>query len=242
MAIKKKRTEKKDTEKVTEVFDIKKGEKEEEIVVEGKEKVPSGIEEKKDYNKVLKNILIGVGFFIIAFIAVILLAEASKHFTYEGLEFEKVKAGEITFYKTQFPTYINGEWKNFNLYVRTNPKDLDKIPFEGERINLKDVLVLNVTDDFQCGGAGVISIANLAQFLQDGLAVDVVQDKNATCDPQGRYIFLEIDPSNETKIVQNSQNCYTIHISNCEILEGTEKFIVEDLIELKAEAKKQASN
>lgn len=239
MTNKKKRTEK---EEVTEVFDIKKGKKEDEIVVEGEERIPSGIEEKKDYNKLLKNILIGVGFFIIAFIAVILIIEASKHTTYKDLDFEKVKAGEIVFYKMQFPTNVGGEWKTFNLYMRTDPKELEKIPFEGRRINLKEVLVLNITDEFQCEGMGIISVANLVQFLKDGMGVDVVQDKNASCDEQGRYIFLEIEPANETKIIQNSQNCYTIKVSNCEILKGTEKFILEKMTELKAEAKQQESS
>lgn len=241
MVDKKKKVEKKGTEKITEVFDIKKGKKGEEIVIGGEEKIPSGNEEKKDYNKLLRNILIGIGFFIIAFIAVILMIEASKHFSYKDLEFEKVKVGKIVFYKTQFPIQGDDGWKTFNLYMRTNPNDLEVIPFEGDKINLKNILVINQTDEFQCGGKGIISIANLIQFLKDGVGIDVVQDKNATCDEQGRYIFLEIESANETKIVQNSQNCYTIQVSNCQILEGTEKFILEKLVELKAEAKQANS-
>lgn len=234
----KKKVEKED---VNEVFDLKKGKEEKEVVLHGKETIPSGKEEKKDYNKLLRNILIGIGFFVIAFIAVILIVEASKHSNYNGVEFEKVKAGEITFYKTQFPTYKEGEWKTFNLYLRNAPQKLDSISFEGERINLMDVLVINFTDDFQCGGSGIIATANLVQFLKDGMNVEVIQDKNATCDQEGRYIFLEIDPANETKIIQNSDTCYTIQVSDCKILEATEKFIVEKLVELKTEAKESSS-
>ena len=44
-----------------------------------------------------------------------------------------------------------------------------------------------------------------------------------------RYTIVDMQPGNETKVEQYGPSCYKIYIKNCEVLEGTEKYVVEVL-------------
>ena len=119
----------------------------------------------------------------------------------------------------------------YNFYLRNDPRDLKKdVDFVGE-IQFAETMVLNSSNDFHCDGDGIISIANVAQLYQI-LGVEVIQDSNATCDSEGRYLFLNLNDANETSVVQTGPGCYEFSISNCEILEATERYMVETFIEI----------
>jgi hypothetical protein len=80
--------------------------------------------------------------------------------------------------------------------------------------------------DFKCEGKGIIAIQNLLN-LYKFIGITVMSDENATCDPEAKYTFIQILEGSETKIEQTGQSCYNIYINNCEILEGTEKLMIE---------------
>ena len=58
----------------------------------------------------------------------------------------------------------------------------------------------------------------------------MVKDENATCDISGRYSYFTLKPGNETKIKQEFPFCYDIVVNNCEVLEATEKIMLEILV------------
>ena len=60
----------------------------------------------------------------------------------------------------------------------------------------------------------------------------VIRDENATCDSEGRYMYINLKSGDKTKIEQSGNACYDILINNCEILEGTERFMVETFAKL----------
>ena len=219
-------------EKVCEIFKIEKnGEKTiktcgtEETKIAGKGQI-------KSENKILRNFLIWLGILIFVFVLVFLIINSIKHFEYNGVSFSVIKEGEIIFYNSAFPMYspITGKHvADYNVYLRNDPRKLEGIPFEGE-VKLAETLVLNSTG-FNCDGDGIISVMNFVQIF-DALGIKVVKDSNATCDVQGRYMFIKLQPGNVTGIEQFGPACYNFNINNCEILKVTERFIVETLIEI----------
>jgi len=187
-------------------------------------------EQKKAQDKELKRILMFLGISFVVVIAIFFLVNASRHFEYKDIKFNVIKEGKITFYNTEFPIYssITGNHvADYNIYLRKDPRKLEKIPFDG-KVNL-DVpikkMVLESNYDEKCEGDFNIAVANLMKSFSL-IGIEVVKDENATCDSQGRYMFVEIEPGDKTKIEQIG-SCYKLIVNNCEILDVTEKFIVE---------------
>ncbi|MCX6750206.1 MAG: hypothetical protein NTZ83_02005, partial [Candidatus Pacearchaeota archaeon] len=59
-----------------------------------------------------------------------------------------------------------------------------------------------------------------------------MRDENASCDELGRYMYIVVQPGEETSVEKFGPNCYNINIKDCEILEGTERFITEMLVKI----------
>lgn len=194
---------------------------------------PSTKKEIDKQNKMLRNIFIGIGIFIFVIILVALFINSVRHFEYKGIKFEIVEEGEIIFYNTAFPMYHSMTGKHiadYNFYIRNDPRKLEKIPFNGE-LALLDNLVVDMTEDFHCDGDGIIAIANLVK-LYEVIGTNVMKDENATCDSQGRYMFIQIQERDETSIEQFGPACYKINVHDCEILESTERFMTETFVKI----------
>ncbi len=225
----KKEEQEKKSEEVCNIFEIEK---------DGKEKIVEScgdIEEKssnekqiKEQNKTLRNILIGIGVFILIFMISFYFVSSVKNFEYNGINFDLIKEGKINFYHTSFPIiYESGEKAIYNVYLRKDPRKLDKILFEDNLISL-ELLVINSSQNFNCDGDGVIAIANFQQIL-NALGVKVINDPNASCDKYSRYNFLNLQSGDKTEIKNIGENCYNLNINNCEILDVTERFLLEAL-------------
>jgi hypothetical protein len=105
------------------------------------------------------------------------------------------------------------------------------VPFKGE-VNLIPNMIINATNDFNCNGDGIISMVNLVK-LYEIIGTKVIKNDKLECDPSGNYMFLKIQEANETSIEQIGMACYTLNVNNCEILEATEKFMIETFVEVK---------
>ncbi len=232
---KKTRKKKVESEKVSEIFEVEKNGEEKVIETHATEKVeekPASQEQIKKENKIFRNIVIVMIGFVLMFFVVYMIINSLKHFEVNGVNFEIVKEGRLTLYKTFIPVIYNGSAASYNFYLRNDPRTLkSRVNFSGELI-IKENAVLNQTEDFNCNGDGMIAIANVLQ-LYDIIEVDVIKDGNASCDSAGRYMFLNIQRGNETRIEKFGPSCYNIYINNCEILEGTERFMLETFVEVK---------
>ncbi len=189
--------------------------------------------EIEEQNKMLRNIFIGIGIFIFVILLVAFFINSVRHFEYKDVKFKIVEEGEIIFYNTAFPMFhsMTGEHiADYNFYIRNDPRKLEKVPFNGELV-LLDNLVVNMTGDFHCDGNGIIAIANLVK-LYEIIGTNVMKDENATCDSQGRYMFIQIQEGDETSIEQFGPACYNINVNNCEILEATERFMTETFVNI----------
>lgn len=231
MAEKKKKSKKisKKKEKICEVFEIKKDG--EEIVKEvcGTREVEQVSEGQiKKENKILGIILMILGTALIIFLVTHFIVQAPKTFEYKNMTFDIIDEGNVRFYHTSFPWEINKQKVTYNVYLRKDPRQNEKnVPFEGNLVITK-AIVLNTEGDFNCEGNGVIAIANFNQIFT-ALGATIMNDPNATCDDQGRYNLITIKAGNETKIEEYSPRCYNLYVSNCEMLDVTERFITETL-------------
>jgi len=194
------------------------------------ENKPENPNEAEVHNKTLKWVLIGSISLILLVLAFFLVIDSIRHIKYDGTDFEVQKEGQIIIYKTAFPVYSSITGKHiadYNFYLRNDPRKLEDIQVYG-RINTLNPIVINMTEDFNCDGDGVIAIANFAQSF-NALGSKVIKDPKAKCDPKGTYTFVQIRAANETSIVQYGDSCYYINVNNCEILRATEKFMLEKI-------------
>jgi hypothetical protein len=202
------------------------------VNAEQEEKAPSESQIKKEKKIFMEVIFVMLGL-VLVFFAVFMIINYTKTFEYNGAMFyiDKEDLVGITLYKTSLPITINnGTEGTYNFYLRKDPRTLKDVTFDGDLIIRKN-MVINMTNNFNCDGNGIIAIANLMK-LYNVMGANVMKDENATCDPEGRYMFLRIEEGNATKIEQFGPSCYNMYINNCEILEGTERFMIETFSEI----------
>jgi hypothetical protein len=219
-----------------EIFDVKKDGEEKIIRKEifEEEKIPPKEQIKKE-NKIFITVIVIMTFFILLFLGGYIIINSLNHFEYEGVKFAVIKVGELILYDTFIPVTFNNTLAEYHFYLRTDPRILKNVPAEDVGMKFRGNMVLNMTQDFKCEGYGIIAIANFLK-LQEIIGTKVIRDDNATCDDvYGKYEFVKIQPGNETKITEFglSGGCYNIDIKDCEILKGTEKFMLETFVELK---------
>ena len=196
---------------------------------EGKEDVRKKMDHLQ--NEQLKKMFIIFGGLIVMFILGFYIVNSTKHFEYKDVKFEIVKEGNLVFYKTALPIYSSITGKhilNNNIYLRTDPRKLKDIPYYGgialETPEKK--MVVDLKEEFNCEGYGVVAMANFVKSMKL-IGIDVVKNPELSCDEEGNYNYVKIQEGDETSIKQDKRRCYTINIKDCEILEGTERFIVE---------------
>ena len=144
---KKEGKEKKKKEKVCEIFKVEKnGEKTIKACGTEETKVSTKGQIKSE-NKILRNILIWLGILLLIFLLVFLSIRSANSFEYKGIQGDVIKEGDVIFYHTSFPMIYNEKEVNYNVYLRTNPRKLEKIPFYGE-LNLLKMMVINNSDGF----------------------------------------------------------------------------------------------
>jgi len=188
-------------------------------------------EEIAKQNKLLRNVLIIVGLIFLVTVGTYFIFNGLKYFEYNDRTWDVMQEGSVTFYHTSFPMFKNGkQFGVYDVFLRNNPRNLDRdVEFEG-KVRLREMFVLNYTSEIDCGSQGVISIANMNQIF-GAMGSTIMRDDNATCDDAGRYLYANIIPSDENKIEEfgNAGTCYNLYVDDCDVLEVTEKFIVEGL-------------
>ena len=224
--------------KYYEIFKISKGGKEKIVKVEGFEKEEDPTKKQiKDENKILRNIFIAVGVLIIVALLTYFIINNARNFEYEGLEFEIIKFCDtkpcLILYQTKFQVIYKGEIAEYNFYLRNDPRKLN-VPFNGELIlrdGLSEGLAINITEELNCNGDAAIALGNIVKFY-GLLDVEFTRNEALGCNQNEKSIFLNIQKGNETSIEQTGPLCYEINVNNCEVLEGTERFLVESFLEL----------
>lgn len=202
--------------------------KEQEIEEEVKRRLEG--EQVKRSNKQLKMIVSILGILFLTVVVVFYVSYSAKNFEYKGLEFREVMEGKVTFFTTSFPLYsaTGNHIADYNVYLRNNPRDLKDVPFEGELVLQRD-MVLDFEQEFNCDGDGIIATANMVNVLSKGMKLNVFKNESLGCDPNGNYVYVRLQEGDKTEIVQTGYSCYEMRVNNCEILDVTERFLIESL-------------
>ena len=77
---------------------------------------------------------------------------------------------------------------------------------------------------------GPTALRMVLSYFNKDLGIKVIKDPNATCDSEGKYMFLNIQPGETTKIKQTGPSCYVMEVKDCEILKATERMMVETFV------------
>lgn len=194
---------------------------------------------KKKNEKVIRNFLIILGGIIILLIAAYFVFFSMKYakYDYNGVKFSTVQEGKLLFYKMSLPVIYQGKITPYNFYIRTNPRTLKKVPFDG--LNnyqlMTNIIIVSKSNFTNCNGDQIIAMANLVKlYTFMGAKVDVQYGNSTLCDLSGRTFYLNLEESNQTKIYQVGSSCYQVDVNNCEILEATEKMMVESVVKYNA--------
>lgn len=181
---------------------------------------------KAKENKFLSRFFIVILLFFLAIIVAFFIMKSPSHTKYNGITFNVIKEGELIFYEVPFNVANNGKPAVYNIYLRNEPKKLNKeIPFKGE-LELKNYMVLDVTtENLFCDGDWNIAIGNMLNL--NIFNIEIMKDENAGCDPEGEYMFVQIEEGEKSMIEQTGPSCYKLIVSDCEVLPVTERFMIE---------------
>ncbi len=218
-------------QKVCEVFEVGKEGKEKLVKACGQEEIKIATKNQIAHqNKLLRNMFIGIGLFILGFALMFMIFYSMNNFESNGVKYNVLKEGKITFYHTSFPSKFITPSRTieYNIYLRNDPRELKDIIFEGN-LAMLEMAVIESKENFDCEGDGVIAVANFNQIMK-AMGTQVTRDSEySVCDQAGRYMFFELKSGEETKIIQTGPACYDFVIKDCEILEVTERFLIEAL-------------
>ncbi|MFH1787677.1 MAG: hypothetical protein ABH811_02720 [archaeon] len=190
-----------------------------------------------EQNKLLKNFLIFIAIFIGVFLVSYIFFDSRKNFEYKGIKFEIVD--ELAPYRTSIPLYqgnsVTGNFiGDYNFYLRKDPRKIgEKITLSGE-LHIFENVVFNATQEFRCEGDEIIGIANLASLLER-MGARVIKNDSLSCNWDGDYTFIRLIPGNKTEIKMPGPSCYDLYIFNCEVLEVTERLMIEIFKEINKE-------
>lgn len=202
---------------------------------EKKEEKSSGQEKPKSYAKQTKIVVIIMFVLLASVFVAYWLVQESKTFEYHNMKFYKEKEGALMFYKSLLGYATkSGESIPFIIKLRGDPRQLDKIPIEGEIKNLKEKVVFSVSPeiancsdtprvmvDFSMtlGAFGLkTSAATSSKEYAKQINIPLIDCKDA----KDKTVIL-MKEGNETKIVKTGE-CYTLEISECRVQDNFERF------------------
>ncbi len=226
---------KKEGKKICETFEIEEDGREKIIQSCGiePEKKPSKDQIKKE-NKTLIWVFVIIGIIIVLGFGIFFYSQSLKSFEYKNIKFDIIKdQGGRIFYHTGIPIVKNNTNFIYNVYLRNDPRRLEEVETAIMGIQGSDIVILNMTNSFNCDGDGIISIANMGQILDGLFNTKIAKNSTLSCDSLERYVYINIQEGNKTRIQQTDKKCFDFYVNNCEILKVTEKFLVEVLVKIK---------
>ena len=196
------------------------------------------IEEKKqtDYeNRFLKGFLIFAFSVIVFILFVAFMSSYRNNFEYKGVEFSVVKFCDskpcLKTYNTKLPILYENKPTFYNFFLRNDPRALaQKVPFNGELV-LRDTMYIDITFDRYCDGYEQIAIVNFVN-LHNVADITTIGEAGTECDVTGKSMYVLIQEAEKTGIEQIGPACYVMNVKECEILEATERFMLETLIKI----------
>lgn len=209
------------------------------------------LKEKKRQEKQVYIIVFWMLFAILFTIFFVYFFRNAGTFIYDGMKFQRVNMNGLILYKTvlQF-TRQDGTFK-FELYLRNNPRDLEKIPSNATIVLRRGGFVSFEPRISNCYGSN-IAANELGTFLSAlGMLVKgATTDKNLseeqslpfkTCDDAVNLTVITLESSNKSSIEQKG-NCYVLKIADCNAIGVAEKFIFETALQMFNRSKEEINS
>lgn len=198
-------------------------------------------EQAKTHNKILRNIFIFIGVFVLFIVLAVYWFNSINSFKYRGVDFRVVKEGELIFYQTSIPVgykdKITGQVvsADYNFYLRNDPRKLEnKVLIEGGDISFRKNMVLELTsEELYCQGDWMLALhnaVNLYNLLGFNL---IVENESIAYIPIEDYMFIVIQESNVTNINKIGESTYEINVNDCEVLAVFERLMIETFVKCK---------
>jgi hypothetical protein len=165
--------------------------------------------------------------------------QQESRFNYAGVEFQKGKEGDFTFYHGRFPiNYLGQTLKIFNLYLRIDPRK-NNIPINTNLSLSKEIIITFEPGLEKCYNA-IVGQSTLAQFVTSFPWVEKVSGavSNKTYAEENKIEFADCSSATknrtiifsrislESSIEKEEENCYVMNVADCKYLEITERYIL----------------
>jgi hypothetical protein len=231
----------------------KKSVKKKENPIESEKKDDSNEKSTASFNKKerkLEKELLWIGGFMILLVLVFFGANAYfkglGKIEHEGLTFSKEKLGEIPIYHYYY--YFKGDNQavfKYNLYLRNDPST-NIVPITGDAIFLdnKRIFLSIDAENLQECQQSILAVADITSFLTDNQFNVASGNPNffdagknnvdwVTCENHKKSTVIVLEKG-ETTGINIDDNCHTITVSDCQVLEAVEKYKVQSIIDAKA--------
>ena len=187
---------------------------------------------------------------MVSILAIVILVPLIKYqfinkFVYAKLDFQKTQAGDMVFYSTRIPVgdRYGDIIGSFFINFRNDPRKLEDIEVKkttSTPIFKRDRVVYISTGKMerncQDGTAAVLTLSGfLKQFalmnVSGAISNKEIAEENGiphiNCYNTPDNTVINIVEGSETKINQGNPNCYDLVFKDCEVMEVTEKFLLE---------------
>ncbi len=222
----------------------KKNSKSKKIVEKISEEAPTEIKKLTDNKQMFWILGIMIAMILIV-IAVPMIIKAKNNFEYIGLDFSKVKEGELIFYDAKIPVGDLETQKVTGFYTmsfRNDPRELDfvNINITNDLItfNQNKPLYISIDPEAKSCEDNVIAISNLVQFLMNfgGLEIESAYSEEeyakqmnktyANCQTTQSNTVMVVKSGEKSQVSKIGDNCYELVYSDCEFLPVSEKFMI----------------
>lgn len=176
----------------------------------------------------------------VAFLGGYFYVQSLKTFEYHGVNWERIKFGELDLYHTKVPIIYRGKfYLNYNLYFRTDPREND-VPVNATMSFWPNLIITSDKDAWKCSDTKKAygdlkafltefpQIKNITGAYSDEDYANLLNEDYATCDnaTEGTSV-IRFRYSDEPRIYQESDDCFVVEVGQCESVKAEEKFVAE---------------
>lgn len=187
-------------------------------------------------------VLLVMGLVFASFLGVYLYVQSLNSFEYAGIEWNKIKFGELDLYHGRFPiVYLGKLHANYNVFFNTDPRE-NEVPLEIEQFGFNKKVILSYSPDaWDCPGAKK-SFGDLENFLvafpfienvsgayTKKTFADSLNEDFADCsfarDDTTVFVFQK---SEEASIERSKKypECYVVNVGECKNVLATERIVL----------------
>jgi hypothetical protein len=159
---------------------------------------------------------------------------------FKEVEYRRVHEGESSIYRAYIPLASDlGGATKYGVSLHNDPRKLSrKVPLEGGDVSLKQYVVVGYyAGDRTCEENLLAARKKFNEILSEGIGLTLVETDVAFCGSGTESIYISVEAGDKTRIEKIGESCYILEFADCEVLEVTERFLLEAISEYSAKVK-----